>query len=47
MSTSHIKLNPLVFVVASAMALVIALATVLGHAILVARTSPVEALRYE
>ena len=43
----HIELNPIVFVVASAMALVIALVAVSGHAILVARTSPVEALRYE
>ena len=43
----HIDLSPVIFVVASAMALVIALVTVSGHAILVARTSPVEALRYE
>jgi putative ABC transport system permease protein len=43
----HIDLSPLVFVGASAMALAIALVTVSGHAILVARTSPVEALRYE
>lgn len=43
----HIDMSPLVFVAASAMALAIALITVSGHAILVARTSPVEALRYE
>jgi putative ABC transport system permease protein len=43
----HIGLNPLVFVAASALALVIALVTVSGHAVMVARTSPVEALRYE
>jgi putative ABC transport system permease protein len=43
----HIELSPIVFVAASAAALFIALATVSGHAILVARTSPVEALRYE
>jgi len=43
----HIDLNPLIFVAASALALAIALLTVSGHAILVARTSPVEALRYE
>jgi len=43
----HVGLNPLVFVVASALALIIALATVSGHALLVARTKPVEALRYE
>jgi putative ABC transport system permease protein len=43
----HVDLNPFVFVAASALALVIALATVSGHALLVARTKPVEALRYE
>ena len=43
----HIELTPLVFIAASALALAIALVTVSGHAILVARTSPVEALRYE
>jgi putative ABC transport system permease protein len=43
----HVDLNPLVFLAASALALVIALATVSGHALLVARTKPVEALRYE
>jgi putative ABC transport system permease protein len=43
----HVDLDPLAFVAASALALVIALATVSGHAILVARTKPVEALRYE
>jgi putative ABC transport system permease protein len=43
----HVELSPLVFVAASALALVIALVTVSGHALLVARTRPVEALRYE
>ena len=43
----HVDLNPLVFLVAGALALVIALATVSGHALLVARTKPIEALRYE
>jgi putative ABC transport system permease protein len=43
----HIDLSLIVFVAASALALVIALITVSGHALLVARTSPVEALRYE
>jgi putative ABC transport system permease protein len=43
----HIELDPTVFVAASAAALFIALVTVSGHAILVARTNPVEALRYE
>jgi putative ABC transport system permease protein len=43
----HVDLSPVVFVAASALALVIALATVSGHALLVARTRPVEALRYE
>jgi putative ABC transport system permease protein len=43
----HVDLNPLAFLAASALALVIALVTVSGHAWLVARTRPVEALRYE
>jgi len=43
----HVDLNPLVFVAASMLALLIALATVSGHALMVARTRPVEALRYE
>ena len=43
----HVDLNPLVFVGASVLALVVALATVSGHALMVARTRPVEALRYE
>jgi putative ABC transport system permease protein len=43
----HVDLNPLAFVGASALALIIALATVSGHALMVARTRPVEALRYE
>jgi putative ABC transport system permease protein len=43
----HIALSPLVFLGASVMALVIALVTVSGHAVLVARARPTEALRYE
>jgi putative ABC transport system permease protein len=43
----HVDLNPAVFLAASALALIIALATVSGHALLVARTRPIEALRYE
>jgi putative ABC transport system permease protein len=43
----HVDLNPLAFLAASVLALVIALATVSGHALMVARTRPVEALRYE
>jgi len=43
----HVDLSPLTFLVASVLALVIALATVTGHALMVARTRPVEALRYE
>lgn len=43
----HIDLSPLAFVTASVLALIIALATVSGHALMVARTRPVEALRYE
>jgi putative ABC transport system permease protein len=43
----HIDLNPFVFVAASALALVVAVATVSGHALLVARAKPAAALRYE
>jgi putative ABC transport system permease protein len=43
----HVDMNPLVFVAASVLALVISLATVSGHALLVARATPVDALRYE
>jgi len=44
---NHVDINPLVFLAASALALVIALATVSGHALVVARAKPVDALRYE
>jgi putative ABC transport system permease protein len=43
----HVDLNPLVFVASSVLALIIALVTVAGHALLVARVKPVAALRYE
>jgi putative ABC transport system permease protein len=43
----HVDLGPLSFLSASALALIIALITVMGHAILVSRARPVEALRYE
>lgn len=43
----HIDLSPWMFLAASALALVIAIATVIGHALLVARAQPVTALRYE
>ena len=43
----HVDMNPLVFVGASVLALVISFATVSGHALLVARAKPVDALRYE
>src|SRR4029077_6752621 len=43
----HVDMNPLVFVAASVLALVIALITVSGNALLVARAKPVDALRYE
>jgi putative ABC transport system permease protein len=43
----HVDANPLVFVASSVIALVISLATVSGHALLVARAKPVDALRYE
>jgi putative ABC transport system permease protein len=45
--THHVGLDPLIFVGPSTVALVIALATVAGHALLVARAHPVAALRYE
>jgi putative ABC transport system permease protein len=44
---SHVDLNPLIFLGVGAAALAIALATVAGHALLVARAKPVAALRYE
>jgi putative ABC transport system permease protein len=43
----HVDMSLLMFAAASMLALVIALITVSGHALLVARTSPVVALRYE
>jgi putative ABC transport system permease protein len=43
----RVDVNPLVFVAASVLALVIALATVSAHALRVARAKPVDALRYE
>ena len=43
----RIELNPLYFVAAGAVALVIAWLTVVGHAVRVARANPVHALRYE
>lgn len=43
----HITLGPLTFIAAGVLALIIALATVAGHAFLIARAKPVEALRYE
>ena len=43
----HTDLEPWVFLGASALALIIAVATVIGHALIVARAEPVTALRYE
>lgn len=43
----HVDLGPLAFLLASALALAIALVTVTGHALLVSRARPVEALRCE
>jgi putative ABC transport system permease protein len=45
--TRHIGLSPLAFVAVGAVALCVALITVAGHAILIARARPVVALRYE
>jgi putative ABC transport system permease protein len=44
---SRIDLGPGPFVLAGALALVIAIGTVAGHAIKVARLNPIHALRYE
>jgi putative ABC transport system permease protein len=43
----RIALTPLPFVVAAAIALGIAVATVVGHSVRVARANPIHALRYE
>jgi putative ABC transport system permease protein len=43
----HVDLDPLLFVAATAFALVIALLTVSAHCYLVARSKPVKALRHE
>lgn len=43
----HVDLSVWTFLAASGLALVIAVATVIGHALLVARAQPVTALRYE
>ncbi len=44
---ARIALTPGPFVVAGLLALVIAVGTVSGHAVRVARTNPIRALRYE
>jgi putative ABC transport system permease protein len=43
----RIALTPVPFVIAAALALGIAIATVVGHAVRVARANPIYALRYE
>jgi len=43
----RIDLSPWMFLAASGAVLVIALLTVIGHALLVSRARPVAALRYE
>ena len=43
----RIPLTPIPFVIAGAIALCIAIATVVGHAVKVARANPIHALRYE
>ena len=43
----RIGLNPMPFVAAGLLALAIAVATIAGHAIKVARANPIHALRYE
>jgi hypothetical protein len=42
-----VDLGPTAFLAASALAVLVALITVSGHALLVARARPAEALRYE
>ena len=44
---NHIDLSPWMFLAASILALIVAVVTVIGHALLVARAQPVTALRYE
>ena len=44
---ARVDLGPTPFVLAGLIAFVIALGTIAGHAIRVARTNPVNALRYE
>lgn len=43
----HIDLQPWMFLAASALALAIAVMTVIGHTLMIARAEPVSALRYE
>ena len=43
----RIPLTPIPFLIAAAIALAIAIATVVGHAVKVARANPIHALRYE
>jgi putative ABC transport system permease protein len=43
----HTNVRLFTFVIAGSLALLIELATAAGHAVLVARAKPVEALRYE
>jgi putative ABC transport system permease protein len=43
----HVNLTPVIFLAAAVSVLLVALATVLGHALMVARAKPVQALRYE
>ncbi len=43
----HVDISPLTFLAAGVLALIIALATVVGHALRVAGAKPVMALRYE
>jgi putative ABC transport system permease protein len=43
----RVEMRPWTFLAATAIALTIAMATVIGHALLVARAKPAAALRYE
>jgi putative ABC transport system permease protein len=44
---ARIDLGPLPFLLAGLLALVIAIGTIAGHAVRVARANPINALRYE
>ena len=44
---TRVALNPVLFIGAGVLAMVIAAGTIIGHAMKVARANPIHALRYE